>query len=94
MKTPVTIRALIDERARQFPDKPFLLAPVEDDAASDTPARASRLANFATNASRSRRVSAMQACVPATSFRSTWATVSRPRPCCSRRCTAATSRIR
>ncbi|SAL87257.1 long-chain-fatty-acid--CoA ligase [Caballeronia choica] len=40
MKTPVTIRALIDERARQFPDKPFLLAPVEDDAASDKRPRA------------------------------------------------------
>ena len=40
MKTPVTIRALIDERARQFPDKPFLLAPVEDDADSDKRPRA------------------------------------------------------
>ena len=40
MNTPVTIRALIDERARQFPDKPFLLAPLEDDAASDKRPRA------------------------------------------------------
>ena len=31
MNTPATLRALIDERATQFPDKPFLLAPVEDE---------------------------------------------------------------
>ena len=30
MNTPVTLRALIDERAAQFPDKPFLLAPADD----------------------------------------------------------------
>ncbi|SAL20435.1 long-chain-fatty-acid--CoA ligase [Caballeronia terrestris] len=30
MNTPTTLRALIDERARQFPDKPFLLGPAED----------------------------------------------------------------
>ena len=32
MNTPATLRALIDERAAQFPDKPFLLAPADDDA--------------------------------------------------------------
>lgn len=37
MNTPATIRALIDERARQFPDKPFMLAPVEDGDASARP---------------------------------------------------------
>jgi len=31
MSTPATLRALIDERAAQFPDKPFLLAPAADD---------------------------------------------------------------
>ncbi|SEF02511.1 long-chain acyl-CoA synthetase [Burkholderia sp. WP9] len=31
MNTPATIRALIDERAAQHPDKPFLLAALDDD---------------------------------------------------------------
>ena len=31
MNTPATIRALIDERAAQYPDKPFLLAALDDD---------------------------------------------------------------
>ena len=31
MSTPATLRALIDERAAQYPDKPFLLAPADDD---------------------------------------------------------------
>lgn len=33
MNTPATIRALIDERAAQHPDKPFLLAALDDDEA-------------------------------------------------------------
>ncbi|MFB9122153.1 long-chain fatty acid--CoA ligase [Paraburkholderia dipogonis] len=32
MNTPATLRALIDERAAQHPDKPFLLAALDDDA--------------------------------------------------------------
>ena len=35
MNTPVTLRALIDERAAQFPDKPFLLAPADDETHTD-----------------------------------------------------------
>ncbi|SOE62099.1 long-chain acyl-CoA synthetase [Burkholderia sp. D7] len=31
MNTPASLRALIDERATQFPDKPFLLAPADDE---------------------------------------------------------------
>ena len=33
MNTPATVRALIDERAAQHPDKPFLLAALDDDDA-------------------------------------------------------------
>jgi len=36
MNTPATLRALIDERAAQFPDKPFLLAPAEDETNADS----------------------------------------------------------
>jgi long-chain acyl-CoA synthetase len=35
MNTPATLRALIDERAVQFPDKPFLLAPAGDETNTD-----------------------------------------------------------
>ncbi|WP_213763932.1 AMP-binding protein [Caballeronia sp. dw_19] len=37
MNTPATLRELIDERAAQFPDKPFLLAPADDANADVSP---------------------------------------------------------
>lgn len=40
MKTPRTIRALIDARAAQYPDKPFLLAAPECDGDGGAAARA------------------------------------------------------
>jgi long-chain acyl-CoA synthetase len=40
MNTPLTIRALIDERAGQYPDKPFLLAAPEDADSVAAPAPA------------------------------------------------------
>jgi long-chain acyl-CoA synthetase len=39
MNTPSTLRALIDERAAQYPDKPFLLACPDDDGAGSATAR-------------------------------------------------------
>ena len=43
MNTPATLRALIDERAVQHPDKPFLLAALDDDEATVPDRRATVL---------------------------------------------------
>ncbi|MFM0607898.1 AMP-binding protein [Paraburkholderia sediminicola] len=43
MKTPHTIRALIDARAAQYPDKPFLLTAPDCDEGGDSAARADAL---------------------------------------------------